>query len=308
MPEPLKHHYIPAFFLRQWARQSDAQLTQFSKPYGNEVKSRDVFPENTGFEERLYTVEGLPEDQAHKVESGFMSFVDNEAAKALAKIAAGDATGWDQATRSDWTRFMLSLRFRNPEVIADLKGHMRDIVDATFADVTENYAVFRRPGDPETAEEFFARIEGNPAEGAAMHLAQNIIDNERVGPDINNMRWHRHLFPDARHTFLTSDRPFDWPKGLADPGAYIALPVGPRTLFTAAHGDWLAKEIRQANPSRVIDSVNKTIVAHARRFVWGVDASQLQFIRRYMGTAPDRPVITEEQKRAAINVGKIGRG
>jgi 2-polyprenyl-6-methoxyphenol hydroxylase-like FAD-dependent oxidoreductase len=38
----------------------------------------------------------------------------------------------------------------------------------------------------------------------------------------------------------------------------------------------------------------------ARQFVWATDESQLEFVRRYISTAPDRPIITEEQKQESL--------
>ncbi len=38
----------------------------------------------------------------------------------------------------------------------------------------------------------------------------------------------------STHQLLTSDRPINMPLGLADPEAYISLPVSPRELRSAA--------------------------------------------------------------------------
>jgi hypothetical protein len=42
------------------------------------------------------------------------------------------------------------------------------------------------------------------------------------------------------------------------------------------------------------------VVCQARKFVWATDDSQLEFVRRYIGTAPDRTIITEAQKQEAL--------
>jgi hypothetical protein len=46
--------------------------------------------------------------------------------------------------------------------------------------------------------------------------------------------------------------------------------------------------------------LNKAVVSQARKFVWATDDSQLSFVRRYIGTAPDRTILTEKQKREAL--------
>ena len=84
MNEPLKHHFTPAFYLRQWAG-DDGQLCEFSKPYGNVVKPKRTHPESTGYVERLYSVEGLPDAVAHVVESRFMQPLDESGVKGARK-------------------------------------------------------------------------------------------------------------------------------------------------------------------------------------------------------------------------------
>ena len=46
-----------------------------------------------------------------------MSMVDGGAAAALQKIISGNTTPWSGPERSAWTRFILSLLFRNPEAV-----------------------------------------------------------------------------------------------------------------------------------------------------------------------------------------------
>jgi hypothetical protein len=48
-----KHHYIPKFYLKQWAG-PDGRICEFSRPH-KEVKPRMVFPDGTGYERGLYT-------------------------------------------------------------------------------------------------------------------------------------------------------------------------------------------------------------------------------------------------------------
>jgi hypothetical protein len=52
-----KHHYIPVFYLKQWA-QTDGQICEFSRPY-KEVKPRRTYPDGTGYVRGLYTFREL---------------------------------------------------------------------------------------------------------------------------------------------------------------------------------------------------------------------------------------------------------
>ena len=46
------------------------------------------------------------------------------------------------------------------------------------------------------------------------------------------------------------------------------------------------------------------MICQARKFVWATDDSQLEFVRRHIGTAPDRTIITEAQKQEALAVAR----
>jgi hypothetical protein len=114
------------------------------------------------------------------------------------------------------------------------------------------------------------------------------------------MHWFRIPLPKANVELLCSDRPIDRPVGFDDPRAYIALPVAPRLFFLAAHNEELAKTVSQWRHTETVKRMNKTVVAQAREFVWGSNDSQLCFVRKHMGTAPDRDLLTPEQRAEAI--------
>lgn len=123
--EPRKHHYIPVCYLKQWASTDDRRLCEhklIAGGYG--VKSRRTSPDGTGYQVDLYRVGGVPDEIAQDFEKRFMHLVDTDAARALEKIIAGETDDWPGPLRSGWTRFILSLLFRNPEAVATIRGHI----------------------------------------------------------------------------------------------------------------------------------------------------------------------------------------
>lgn len=55
---PNKHHYLPVFYLNRWTGE-DGRLFRYYRPYQDVVAS-PITPSNTGFEDGLYTLDGLP--------------------------------------------------------------------------------------------------------------------------------------------------------------------------------------------------------------------------------------------------------
>ncbi len=298
MSIPRKHHYVPVFYLKQWAG-ADQQLCEYKRVPGK-IVTRRTFPEGTGYQKDLYRVEGLPDALSQVVESRFMRMVDTEANYALQKIISGDPTPWDGKMRTAWTRFILSFRFRNPESVCIIKHHILDIWRAGVDNLQVNYDKLRRASDPSTFEEYKALAEPEAPHKAALILLQEIIDNPRVGPTIFNMHWSRVSVADSSIPLLTSDRPLDMPFGLASEDAYIAVPIGPKMLFVAGRDDALAKRLALSNPIEIVKNVNQAVVQQARKFVWGLDGQQLRFVQNRMSKTPDPPIITEEQKLLAI--------
>jgi len=128
------------------------------------------------------------------------------------------------------------------------------------------------------------------------------IDNDRVGPTIYDMHWSLARLTRSEFSLLTSDRPLDSPHGLGNRDAYIALPLGPKLLFIAAHDDAYQKHVASTDQTRVVKDVNRAVVQQAREFVWGHDDSQYRFVCNRISKSPNIQIITEEQSRRAIAV------
>jgi hypothetical protein len=229
-----------------------------------------------------------------------MHLVDTDASRALEKIIAGETDNWSGTLRSGWARFILSLLFRNPEAVATIKGHILDMWTEGIKALQADYATRRRTGDPETFEEFLAKHEPNAAQIGAANFLAEVIDNDRIGQTVFEMQWSSIDLSKSTHQLLTSDRPIDMPLGLADPKAYIAFAVSPRILFVAAHNLDMASALRAAKPTDVVRKHNQRIIEQARKFVWGSTDSQLTFIQKNFGILPDRELLTDQQRRKAI--------
>ena len=296
MNDPRRHHYNPEFYLGGWAG-PDGLVCEIKKAHGK-VEARRKSPKATGFERDLYRTDGVPD--AQHVEKNFMSPLDNDAARALQKILSGDGTEWSSAEGTAWTTFILSLFYRNPENVTIIKDHIRDLWEHAKTALEANYAERRLPTYPETLDGYMALTNPAAAEIGASNILMKAIANPRVGPKILHMHWTRHVLNNSKFQLLTSDRPIIMPWGLGDPRAYIALPVSPTVLFVAAHDPAFARSLAGLKQTELVWVLNSEVVCQARKFVWATDDSQLEFVRRHIGTAPDRTIITEAQKQEAL--------
>jgi hypothetical protein len=122
---PRKHHYVPAFYLKHWIG-ADGRLCEHKRVYGK-VAPRKTSPDGTGYQKDLYRADGLPEEDANRLESKFMHMLDTRACLAHQKLLSGDNTAWDEPKRSAWSRFIMSLLFRNPEAVNTIISHIVEV-------------------------------------------------------------------------------------------------------------------------------------------------------------------------------------
>lgn len=257
-------------------------------------------PDGTGFQKDLYKIEGVPAHVAQHFERTFMQMVDTEAANAMRKIPAGRTESWSVKERDAWIRFILSLIFRNPEAVSVVKEEMRRIWAEGFQSVRDNYDAFRRPGDPDTAEEYLALANPNSPAIAASNFLQRMMNSEAIAAGILKLRWGRVTFPLSRWTLVTSDRPLDLPHGLGQKESYIVLPIGPRTIFTGTNEPLDLKNTSASKQAEMVREINERTVSMARQYVWAVDDSARQFVRKHIGTLPERQLVSDCTRQAAM--------
>lgn len=298
MELPRKHHYKPVFFLSRWAGR-EGQLCEMKLINGKLVAARR-HRGGTGYVKDLYRTDGVPEEISQALETDFMSPLDNDAAIALDKITSDRLLDADD--RIAWARFMLSLLYRNREGVESIKAHMADIRrEATLA-LEPDWSALRGPHDELTLADASAAREPAAAAISAANMLADIIANSRAVPDIATMHWTRIDLSGSEVPLLTSDRPLAF-VGLSDPRAYMALPIGPYDLFVAAREDRFSRPCTDL--TEIARRMNKDVVSLGRQFVWGVDDGQIDFVRTWIGSAPDRAILTESQRQ---NILAIGRG
>jgi hypothetical protein len=278
-----KHHYIPVFYLKQWAGKDD-RVCEFSKPY-DRVKPRRVHSDGTAYVHGLNTIPGLPPHETHFLESYFFRITDNFASQALRILLSGDETlNFPRDIKSGWSRFITSLMMRNPESVARSMAAAKALYDQSRDELYADYAKHRKPTDPPTYEEYAAIHSPNPAGRGGAILLQKVIDNPDIGNRINNMRWlvlkaHRPLF-----TLLTSDRPVVMTNGMAYETSQIILPISPLHVFIATNNAKTERYIEGVFArGQMIQQVNARVALRARKYVYGLDDTQLAFVSRRLG-------------------------
>lgn len=291
MSEPKKHHYIPIFYLTAWANDR-GNVCEFSRPYRGVVTHKWRRPSATGYQEHLYTIPGVPEQQSQVIEKHFMGLVDSTAAQVHQKFLADGKDDLTAAERLAWSRFLYAMMIRNPEQIASLQSRYQAAAPEFVEEVREDYHRLRESHHPEAFDDFKAQFLANPFNTSVAHLLVRLLNSDIAIPEIQSFRfWTCRLGRYTHPTFLTSDRPIIMTNGLRQEDAHVVLPLSPLVLFIAARNDQLYRQIRKMPSTKVAKLANEKVARQSHRYVYGADASQQDFVAKRLGARePSTPI------------------
>lgn len=300
MSFPKKHHFLPVFYLRQWAG-SDGRLVEFKKAYRSKVVPRRGHPQSMGWIDRLYAVEGVPDAEAHAFESAFLSPVDSRAAQALrAMLDTAGPPGFTADQKQAWSDFLISLMARMPEDIEKLKRYSGREWLSSIRDLPEEYLRHRHATDPPTLNDYLSTPTSvSVLNNAGIVAAKSILGNRQLQSIIAAMYWAILVTDDCRHELLTSDRPIIHTPSLNAPDSHILLPLGPRRLFAAVADQTFLNDLRGRGHDILVQRMNEYVVSAASRYVFATSDRQLRFVQNRIGSDSGDSLIDRMRKKQA---------
>ena len=126
MDKGQKHHFIPEFYLKQWGNPGDnGCLVEFCRRY-KDVEARPTFAGGTGYVRGLYSFNDLDIEVRNLIENEFLKQADDKAALALQHLVVHNVD-LKIDLKNAWSRFIMTLLFRNPEAIERLKKKVAEV-------------------------------------------------------------------------------------------------------------------------------------------------------------------------------------
>ena len=200
----------------------------------------------------------------------------------------------------------MSLLHRNPEQIGTSVQIVSQYVTILKPQYERLYHNKKDANHPATFDEFWQAILPEVVGRTWIKLIQTTIDSEAAGQHFNNLIW-RVLDFKSSHTFLTGDRPIIMTNGMIKIDSHLAIPIGPRKLFIAAHTTNWADALMRDKADNVVAFVNDKIARQARRFCIGIDDSHLSFFAKRFGEMlPSSPFDTAPPPTAKAR--RVGLG
>lgn len=285
MTQGQRHHYIPEFYLKQWGNPNrDGQLYEYCRRYKG-VKTRRTHPGGTGYVRGLYTFDELNDEARNFLEDEFFLRADHKASVALQRLLKHDLNLGDELM-SAWSRFIMTLLFRNPEAIQRLRTKIAIGLPSALGELKAAWQTARREGDPHTFEEYAAAMPRRDVQQATLMLLRSIMDNERIGQFLNSMIWGVLTFNRLRYPLLTSDRPYIMTNGLDKPDGHLVMPISPDSIFLAARNMEIMHQLDaefKREDLRLSEKLNDIVTRQSHRFVWGNTDTQIDFVTSRLG-------------------------
>ncbi len=285
---PVSHHFTPVFYLKSWAA-ADGRVTRYHRPYMDVVASPGA-PKNTGNEDHLYTLHGVPQEQQAYLETAFFSPVDSRAAVVHRQLLTGKLNELTNEQRVDWARFMMSMQLRSPFSLGEVKRLADQNLRANLGMSDPEFDAIRKDGDPETIYDWTLKYQPLVIEEAHKRFLPDLIDHEELGQYLINMHWATVDVSEASHTLLTGDRPFIATHGWKELQAVLLFPLSPTALFVATNHPDRTLQVLRTKPSPHVGMVNNEIVRCAAAFVIGRDASHLAFVEKRLRQRDQEPI------------------
>ena len=274
--EPKDHHFIPVFYLKKWCNKN-SQIIEYSRPHKN-VITLIKYPTSTGFKRSLYSLDGVPEDQKQIVETGYMTpVIDTPAANALKILIERDKIKLTEKVRSDWTRFLIASLCRTP---AALQVITQTLTEVMKKNLTDNLDLYPHLQDSDSSTQFDYVQKNNPhfSNNASKQLLIDVVDDQRIGDAIMNMRWSTLDLRNSNHDLLTSDFPTLRTTGVGNSNCLIFTPLSPRFLFIATPSEDVESTFLAYNKIAIVKWANDNIVRGAKQYVYGCSKLHHRFV------------------------------
>lgn len=298
LQEPKDHHYVPAFYLSGWEDTSTGKLTEFRRVAAKgEVKvlSKPVSAQSTGYKKHLYSRETeTPGALDHSLESEFMKYLDEDASKVLRRVLSGDLAIEPDA-RKNWARFLVALMMRAPEDVAAYRVDFEHLWDKPAPELEDWFQSIRPTDAPATLAELLRTMPKHEREEQIVKSIWSVLEQNRAMGLIDNLKWSIRRTDAAKLPLMTSDRPVVTNFRLGFPEGFLFMPLSPSVIFIAQVDRAPALAVlRDGTDNEVMKFCNRAVVAQAKQYVWASTDRHDPYVRKWIGTSPQRRFISVE--------------
>jgi hypothetical protein len=288
MNVPVKHHFVPEFYLEPWC-DGTAKLTVYSRVRGNKIYCKKMSPAGTAYKLHLNTLTGVSPERQGDFETKFMTQqVDDPAAIVFGKLVKGDCN-LSHLEHLSMTRFIHSLTFRYPTVLEKIKSiapeKMKQELEKNPLSYSELIAIVPENNHHLSLYELCEKYFPIQFKNLGLHLTEKIIKSESREQQYYNMNWIVRDVSDSSGTLFTSDRPVWFEKMNEFDNEFVALPISPtRILMGFGKKSQAPSKVKLISSDIIIDWMNDLVVRRADKYCYHTNSDKSDFVRSRLKT------------------------
>lgn len=244
MNNPVKHHYIPQFYLRRWLN-SEGILYVYVKGRIEPLRIPEKSIINFCQENHLYSIPSIAPEDSEVIETKWFAPLDGDAATIIEKFNRGIVKNLTSTERSDWFYFCSNLYYRSPKGMGDITRKIH-------------------------AKHLSLGLK-NKEEMAALILPE-LVNLDECGRFFINWNWFIEYTDEE---FLIGDRLPTFNSSVTNQ-LFTYLAISPNKIFYASLNN------NQKFYDRDRREYNKWIVQNAERFVFANSRKNEEFILKYL--------------------------
>jgi hypothetical protein len=209
--------------------------------------------------------------------------IDTPAALIVQKILDGGFTELTIEERSDFTRFVISLRARHPDAVALALNESKRQLTTALARNPEEYLAAKEPGSPSTLIEWTEQYTPELYRNFGVSIIPGVITDNKTGERVFRMPWWVHDIRDADTDLLISDRPCLLQGDAIEGLCLIVLPLSPSMLFFACNDPQRTTVLRRMNISSLVNQINLASAYYGAKRVYGTGPHHLSLVEKILG-------------------------
>jgi hypothetical protein len=273
------HHYLPQHYQRGWM---DAiGRVHVYRWRHNKIVCDPKPTKSTGSRKGLYHIPMAPPEMRNYMEDVFWRRIDQWGDDGLKLLRSNDPAAASKINLEKLAIYVLSFELRNPRKIAQIEAQAKEHVLGSC--LVNDYAKHRRAHEPPTLEEFKLALEqpGLTEHGAL--LLRRLVLHNAIRKQLLQMDWQVVRVTNSV-PILTSDVPLIRYRGLRHDDGMWLLPISTdEFLVIFNHGlvDMVRSIELNIRDGVFVEAMNKYVVRHKIDYVYGVDDSQIDFVKRH---------------------------
>ena len=103
-----------------------------------------------------------------------------------------------------------------------------------------------------------------------MNVLPTLMDHEKIGQSLNDMRWFVVTMAADAPPLLSSDRPLFVSGAFGAANCYLTLPIAKDRLFVATCSEEMERKFKSQPQSELIRSTNMKVAKQAEKYVYGL--------------------------------------